>query len=147
MGLWSELKVLHIQPMVVVKMMRWPPWPPLYSKKFEAVVIVHRLQGSSSVLVEAEEVVRSLVVEIKWKGQKGVALSSLRRSMKKNFTRDVSLNDAGVVEWNQEFRNVCTFTGYKENVFYPWQVMFTVSNVSSLLNLLNNKYPLCFLIF
>ncbi|KAJ1404785.1 NT-type C2 domain [Sesbania bispinosa] len=116
---------------MVVKMMRWPPWPPLSSKKFEAVVIVQRLQGSNS--VQPEEEVRSLVVEIKWKGQKGVALSSLRRSMKRNFTTEVavSVRDAGVVEWNQEFRNVCTFTGYKENVFYPWEVMFTLSNVSN----------------
>ncbi|KAJ1435780.1 hypothetical protein SESBI_04730 [Sesbania bispinosa] len=114
---------------MVVKMMRWPPWPPLSSKKFEAVVIVQRLQGSS--LLQPEEEVRSLVVEIKWKGQKGVALSSLRRSMKRNFTTEVAVRDAGLVEWNQEFRNVCTFTGYKENMFYPWEVMFTLSNVSN----------------
>ncbi|XP_061362261.1 uncharacterized protein LOC133306012 [Gastrolobium bilobum] len=114
---------------MVVKLMKWPPWPPLTSKKYEAVILVNRLEGSS--LVKPEEV-KSLVVEIKWKGQKGVALSSLRRSMKRNVTREVDASDAGVVEWNQEFRNVCTFTGYKENVFYPWEVMFTVSNVSNL---------------
>ncbi|XP_027364630.1 uncharacterized protein LOC113871729 [Abrus precatorius] len=114
---------------MVVKMMRWPPWPPLSSKKFEALVIVQRLEGSSSLKKHVE--VRSLVVEIKWKGQKGVALSSLKRSStKRNFTREeVGLSDSGVVEWNQEFRNVCTFNGYKENVFYPWEVMFTLSNV------------------
>ncbi|TKY51770.1 hypothetical protein E2542_SST23289 [Spatholobus suberectus] len=113
---------------MVVKMMSWPPWPPLSPKKFEAVVIVNRLEGSIS--LERTEEVRCLVVEIKWKGQKGVALSSLRRSIKRNFTREEGLSAAGVVEWNQEFRNVCTFTRYKENVFYPWEVMFTVSNVS-----------------
>ncbi|KAK7278579.1 hypothetical protein RJT34_23611 [Clitoria ternatea] len=114
--------------MVVVKMMRWPPWPPLSSKKFEALMIVQRLEGSG--LEGLEEGVRSLVVEIKWKGQKGVALSSLRRSIKRNFTREVDLGDKGLVVWNHEFRNVCTFTGYKDNIFYPWEVMFTVSNVS-----------------
>jgi len=114
-------------------MMSWPPWPPLSSKKFEVVFIVRRLEGSTS--MEKAEEVKSKVVEIKWKGQKGVALSSLRRSIKRNFTREEGLNDAGVVEWNQEFRNVCNFTRYKENVFYPWEVMLTVSSVSSLLNL------------
>ncbi|RDX68275.1 hypothetical protein CR513_52755, partial [Mucuna pruriens] len=115
---------------MVVKMMSWPPWPPLSSKKFEAVVIVHRLQGSTSLEKGEAKEVKSLVVEIKWKGQKGVALSSLRRSIKRNCSREEALSDAGVVEWNQEFRNVCTFTRYKENVFYPWEVMFTLSNVS-----------------
>ena len=110
-------------------MMRWPPWPPLCSRKFEAVVIVHKLEGTTS-LVKPDEEVRSLVVEIKWKGQKGVSLRSLRRSMKRNFTRVVGLGGEGVVEWNQEFRNVCTLTGFKDNMFYPWEVMFTVSNVS-----------------
>ena len=109
--------------------MRWPPWPPLCSRKFEAVVIVHKLEGTTS-LVKPDEEVRSLVVEIKWKGQKGVSLRSLRRSMKRNFTRVVGLGGEGVVEWNQEFRNVCTLTGFKDNMFYPWEVMFTVSNVS-----------------
>ncbi|KHN37905.1 hypothetical protein glysoja_017029 [Glycine soja] len=104
---------------MVVKMMSWPPWPPLSSKKFEVVFIVRRLEGSTS--MEKAEEVKSKVVEIKWKGLKGVALSSLRRSIKRNFTREEGLNDAGVVEWNQEFRNVCNFTRYKENVFYPWE--------------------------
>lgn len=115
-------------------MMSWPPWPPLSSKKFEAVVTVHRLKGSRG--LEKVEEVRSLVVETKWKGEKGVALSTLRRNIKRNFTREESLGDAGVVEWNQEFRNVCIFTMHKENVFYPWEVMFTVSNVSFLSSLL-----------
>ncbi|KAK7343962.1 hypothetical protein VNO77_13113 [Canavalia gladiata] len=111
---------------MVVKMMRI--WPPLSSKKFEAVVTVQRLEGSG--LEKSEEMNKSLVVEIKWKGQKGVAL---RRSIKRNFTREVAIGDAdaGVIEWNQEFRNVCTFTGYKDKVFYPWQLRFTLSNVSN----------------
>ncbi|KAL2324992.1 hypothetical protein Fmac_024050 [Flemingia macrophylla] len=118
----------NFEPMVV-RIMSWPPWPPLSSKKFEALVIVKRLEGSPSLEKDSEEV-RSLVVEIKWKGHTGVALSSLRRSIKRNFTKE-GVCDAGVVEWNQEFRNVCTFTRYKENVFYPWKVMFTLSNVVS----------------
>ncbi|CAJ1976596.1 unnamed protein product [Sphenostylis stenocarpa] len=105
---------------MVMKIMSWPPWPPLSSKKFEAVVTVHRIEGSRG--LEKVEEMRSLVVEIKWKGQKGVALKSLRRSIKRSFTREEGPGDAGgVVEWNQEFRNVCTFT---RHAFYFWFLGF-----------------------
>ncbi|XP_057736320.1 uncharacterized protein LOC130951640 [Arachis stenosperma] len=131
--------------MGVVKMnMRWPPWPQhLWPKKFEAIVIVQRLEGTSSLVKrlkkKAHEELGSLVVEIKWKGQKkgSVSLRSLGASVKRSFTSVVALiggegegEGEGVVQWNQEFRNVCTFNGYKDHdMFHPWEVMFTVSNV------------------
>ncbi|MED6109739.1 hypothetical protein PIB30_036388 [Stylosanthes scabra] len=131
--------------MGVVKMnMRWPPWPQhLWSKKFEAVVTVQRLEGTSSLVKRLKkkkdhEELGSLVVEIKWKGQKKgtVSLRSLSKgSMKRSFTSVVALiggegEGEGVVQWNQEFRNVCTLNGYKDNdIFHPWEVIFTVSNV------------------
>ncbi|MED6205910.1 hypothetical protein PIB30_022038 [Stylosanthes scabra] len=137
--------------MGVVKMnMRWPPWPQqhLWSKKFEAVVTVQRLEGTSSLVKRLKkkdhEELGSVAVEIKWKGQKKgtVSLRSLSKgSMKRSFTSVVALiggegegegecEGEGVVQWNQEFRNVCTFNGYKDNdMFHPWEVIFTVSNV------------------
>ncbi|RZB44773.1 hypothetical protein D0Y65_054605 [Glycine soja] len=47
---------------MVVKMMSWPTWPPLSSKKFEVVFIVHRLEGSSS--MEKDELA-SMVRKVK----------------------------------------------------------------------------------
>lgn len=68
--------------------------------------------------------------EIKWKGQKGIALGSLRRSVKRNLTKKVGVGDDGVVEWNEGFQSVCSFSFHKEGVFNPWEVSFTVFNVS-----------------
>ncbi|PON82576.1 EEIG1/EHBP1 N-terminal domain containing protein [Trema orientale] len=111
---------------MVVKMMRWPPWPPLFwSKKFEVVVSFRRIEGLD---FEGEEEERVIVVEVQWKGQKGMALGSLRRSTKKNLTKECSVSDSGVVELDEEFRTVCNFSGPKEGAFYPWELAFTVFN-------------------
>lgn len=111
---------------MVVKLIRWPSRPPLPSKKFEAIIFIHRIEGLCLAQSDGE---KALVCEIKWKGQKG-ALSSLRRSVKRNFTKEVGVGDDGVVEWNEEFRSLCSFSCYKEGVLFPWEVSFTVLNVS-----------------
>ncbi|PHT80761.1 hypothetical protein T459_13776 [Capsicum annuum] len=77
-----------------------------------------------------------LRVEIKWKGSsKGISLnlgSFNRRSVKKNFTKEECLKeDEGIVEWNEEFLSVCKFSGWKDGVFQPWEVVFTVINGTS----------------
>ncbi|KAA8534603.1 hypothetical protein F0562_032138 [Nyssa sinensis] len=119
---------------MVVKMMKWRPWPPLSSKKSETKIVIRRLEG---LCISSQDVAEKLPdfgdflrfsVEIKWKGSKGNALSSLRRIIKRNFTKEESLKDDGVVEWNEEFRSVCSFSAYKEGVFHPWEVTFTVFN-------------------
>ncbi|KAJ8564927.1 hypothetical protein K7X08_001387 [Anisodus acutangulus] len=122
---------------MVVKMMKWRPWPPLLSsKKFEAKISVNYLKGFNFLLnkqVGVQDFDR-LRVEIKWKGSsKGSSLnlSSLtRRSVKKNCTKDECLKeDEGIVEWNEEFQCVCNFSGCKDGgVFHPWEVAFTVFN-------------------
>jgi hypothetical protein len=115
---------------MVVKLIRWPSWPPLSSKKFEAIIVVRRLEGLSLAQTEGE---KAMACEIKWKGQKG-ALRSLRRPGKRNHTKEVGVGDGGVVEWNETFRSVCSFSGYKEGVFNPWEVSFTVLFYVSLLS-------------
>ncbi|XP_042476038.1 uncharacterized protein LOC122057812 [Macadamia integrifolia] len=117
---------------MVVKMMKWRPWPPLLSKKFEVRLVLRRLEGLNPPVVPAEgenstaEVPR-LVVEIRWKGSKN-ALSSLRRSVKRNFTKEEDVQSDGVVCWNEEFLSVCSLTAYKDNAFQPWEISFTVLN-------------------
>ncbi|XP_068635426.1 uncharacterized protein [Aristolochia californica] len=116
---------------MVVKMMRWRPWPPLFSKKFEVKLVLLRMDGFHHLLPQEEpekspEMPR-LMAEVRWKGPK-IALSSLRRTVKRNFTKEESLLNNGSVEWCEEFRNVCNFSAYKENAFLPWEIVFTVFN-------------------
>lgn len=69
------------------------------------------------------------VVEVKWKGPK----TTFRRTVKKNFTKEETvLAPNGVVSWDEEFHTICALSGCKENVFYPWEIGFTVLNVSLL---------------
>ncbi|KAL3523693.1 hypothetical protein ACH5RR_016527 [Cinchona calisaya] len=119
---------------MVVKMMKWRPWPPLSTKKFEAKIIVNQLKGLKILPEKSmglQDCYSRLAVEIKWKGSKGNALSSLGRTVRRNFTKEESLREDGVVEWNEEFQSVCSFAGYKDGVFYPWEVVFTVFNASN----------------
>ncbi|KAM3321453.1 hypothetical protein P3S67_002604 [Capsicum chacoense] len=124
---------------MVVKMMKCMSWPPLLSsKKYEAKITVNCLKGFNFLLNEKMGVqdFDRLRVEIKWKGSsKSISLnlgSFNRRSIKKNFTKEECLKeDEGIVEWNEEFLSVCNFSGWKEGVFQPWEVVFTVINGTS----------------
>ncbi|GAB4834148.1 hypothetical protein Ancab_032412 [Ancistrocladus abbreviatus] len=121
---------------MVVKMMRWRPWPPMVAKKFEVREGgEEKEKGGSGAAGEA----RLLTVEIRWKGPK-VALSSLRRNVvKREFTKEVGEN-GGVFEWEEEFQSVCNLSAYKDNnVFHPWEIGFTLLNGSK--QGLKNKVP------
>ncbi|KAE8733980.1 pentatricopeptide repeat-containing family protein [Hibiscus syriacus] len=112
---------------MVVKMMKWRPWPPLVSKKYEVKLIVRRLEGWDPVRQD-EEKPEKLTVEIRWKGQKA-SLSSLRRTVKRNFTREVEGVDANdAVSWDEEFQTHCSLSTYKDNAFHPWEIAFSVLN-------------------
>ncbi|XP_031094843.1 uncharacterized protein LOC115999185 [Ipomoea triloba] len=122
---------------MVVKMMKWRPWPPLSSKKFEAKIVVGCLKGLS---ISSEEVespgdfqdFERLVVEIRWKGSAKVnplGLNSLRRRVRRNFTKEGCLiREDGVVQWKEEFKCECNFSAYKDDDFLPWEVAFSVFN-------------------
>ncbi|KAF7804216.1 uncharacterized protein G2W53_043327 [Senna tora] len=117
---------------MVVKMMRWRPWPPLVSRKYEVRLVVRRLEGCDLLRECAEKGSGEprLTVEIKWKGPK-FTLSSLRRAVPRNFTKEVEVGSDvqnGVVGWEEEFHSLCTLSAYKDNVFHPWEIAFTVFN-------------------
>lgn len=114
---------------MVVKMMRWRPWPPHVSRKYEVKLNVQRLDW-----VSEKDDGGGLVVEIRWKGPRN-SIRSFRRTMKRNCTREetckrIEENDSVSVEWDEDFFNVCTLSGYKDNVFTPWEINFTVLHVS-----------------
>ncbi|EPS73664.1 hypothetical protein M569_01090 [Genlisea aurea] len=118
---------------MVVKIMRWRPWPPLASRKFSVRLTVKRLEGFDWVGEGAERDDGGLAVEIRWKGPK-ISLGSFRRTVKRNCTREEIPKKKAVdgqygavlVEWDEEFHSVCNFTGYKDNAFHPWEINFTV---------------------
>lgn len=118
---------------MVVKMMRWRPWPPLVSKKYEVKLVVRRLEEcdlarEGAAPAPAAEKLEKLAVEIRWKGPKA-ALSSLRRTVKKNFTKEVDgVGENGVLTWDEEFQSLCTLSTYKDDVFHPWEISFTLFN-------------------
>lgn len=128
-------------------MMRWRPWPPLLSKKFEVKLVLVRMEGLNPVPQEEEGEEKKkplrLMVEVRWKGPK-VALSSLRQTVKRNFTREEDLGSDGVVEWDEEFWNVCNLSGTKESVFHPWEIALTVLNVSRIRSFYFSCIPLRF---
>ncbi|OWM82600.1 uncharacterized protein LOC116208321 [Punica granatum] len=108
---------------MVAKMMRWRPWPPLPTRKYEVRLVVRRLEGCDP-LPEGR-----LAVEVRWKGPKVALMSSLRRTaVKRNFTREEGLGGDGFVVWDEEFESLCALSACKENVFHPWEIAFTVFN-------------------
>lgn len=118
---------------MVVKMMKWRPWPPLSYKKYEVKIMVQKLEGLNVLLSRVHQGYARVALEVKWKGSKGNALSlrSFKKSIIRNFTKEEPLRQGGVVEWDEEFLNVCNFASYKDGAFHPWKVAFTVFNVSN----------------
>ncbi|KAL2549128.1 hypothetical protein Fot_10658 [Forsythia ovata] len=113
---------------MVVKMMKWRPWPSISCKKVEAKITIHQIKGLF-ISSELQDSAR-FAVEIKWRGSKGNALRTLKRSVRRNFTKEETLREDGVVEWNEKFQNVCNLLAFKEGLFHPWEVSFTVFNGS-----------------
>nr|VDD52901.1 unnamed protein product [Brassica oleracea] len=110
---------------MVVKMMKWRPWPPLVTRKYEVKLSVRRLEGWDLAREPEKE---RLTVEIRWKGPKAT-LGSLRRpSVKRDFTKEAAA-ESDVVSWEEEeFQSVCSLTSYKEDdtLFYPWEIAFSL---------------------
>ncbi|KAG8646946.1 hypothetical protein MANES_09G043400v8 [Manihot esculenta] len=125
---------------MVVKMMKWRPWPLSGPRKYQVRLVVQKMEGWDLVHEGGEDKGRNsekLTVEIRWKGTK-FALSPLRRTVKRNFTKEVEVfgGENGVVGWDEEFQSLCTLSPQKDNVFHPWEIAFTVLNISlSLLEL------------
>lgn len=109
-------------------MIRWP-WPPIALRKFEVRVVVRAIEGVAIDRMAADVLAGAgmMTAEVRWKGPRMTALSSLRRKVRRNCTREEEVKgDKGEVEWNEEFESVVGFTGQKENVFYPWEIEFAV---------------------
>ncbi|RRT83955.1 hypothetical protein B296_00016392 [Ensete ventricosum] len=113
---------------MVARVMRWRPWTPLRSEKYEVRVVVRRIEGVP--VAGAATGVRA-AAEVRWKGPK-TALSSLRRGrVRRDWTREEEVRQGGVVEWDEEFLTAATLTSPKEKgAFLPWEIAFSVFTCS-----------------
>ncbi|XP_027365827.1 uncharacterized protein LOC113872459 isoform X2 [Abrus precatorius] len=110
---------------MVVKMMKWRPWPPLVSKKYEVKLVVRTLTLHGCDLVRQSEG-KGFALEIRWKGPK-LTLSSLRRNaVARNFTGEAQPDQNDVVFWDEEFHTSCTLSAYKDNAFHPWEIALSL---------------------
>nr|XP_043631922.1 uncharacterized protein LOC122603313 [Erigeron canadensis] len=112
---------------MVVGMMKWRPWPPISSKKYEVKIIIKNIKDGNF------DDFSKLGIEVKWKGcnKSNSPLSFKRKSVRRNVTKDGLFKDDGIVEWNEEFVCVCNFLGLKDGGFHQWDVAFMVFDGSN----------------
>ncbi|XP_074281660.1 uncharacterized protein LOC141606437 isoform X1 [Silene latifolia] len=116
---------------MVVKMMRWRPWPPqLTTKKYEVKLLLRRLEGWPP--SDDGDLDPKLTVEIRWKGPPKLHLIR-RRSVQRHSTKQVVVDqlNGAVFNWDQEFSSICSFTSNindKDNQvsFHPWEISFSL---------------------
>ncbi|KAL5210874.1 hypothetical protein ABZP36_006497 [Zizania latifolia] len=128
---------------MVARMMRWPR-PPT-ARKFRVRLVVRRAEGlqpfAEPTSPEAEADASStprVAAEVRWKGPKASALSSLRRAVRRNRTREeeaavvAAAGDAAAaaaVAWEEEFESVVTLAAASHReaaAFQPWELAFSV---------------------
>ncbi|GKC83284.1 EEIG1/EHBP1 N-terminal domain-containing protein [Tanacetum coccineum] len=111
---------------MVVNMMKWRPWPPLLSKKYETKIIIKNLQGF--IKTTNDQDFSKMGVEVIWKGgnKSNNPLSFKKTSVRRNVTKDGFCKNDGSVEWDEEFVTVCNFIGLKDGGFSPFEVAFKV---------------------
>ncbi|KAK9691618.1 hypothetical protein RND81_09G208400 [Saponaria officinalis] len=126
---------------MVANLIKWKPWLPLQSKKFEAKIVVRCITGLQKIDDDEKSKKNGgfdkLKVEIKWKGSKINGIKSLRKKIvKKNSTRVQELGENGVVSWEEEFKTVCGFFVSKDRVdeggFLPWEILLVILNDSQM---------------
>jgi hypothetical protein len=127
--------------------MRWP-WPPA-ARKFSVRLVVRRAEGllpSAPPAADADAEAK-VAVEVTWKGPKarwkGIRVCRNRTRLESSAPAPAadaasSSSSAAVVEWEEEFEDVVTLTATSHRkaaaAFQPWDLSFSVLNVSTLLS-------------
>nr|CAD1841582.1 unnamed protein product [Ananas comosus var. bracteatus] len=109
---------------MVAKMMRWRPWPPLTARKFRVRLVVRRVEGVAAPAPAPARV----TAEVRWKGRPRAALGPLRRTVRRNCTREEEVmaeKDDG--ESREEAEQEEEGRGFGERV-PPWELSFVVFN-------------------
>lgn len=103
--------------------MKWP-LRQLFSKKYQVNLVLNTLEG----LPTSDSDEAKVYVDLKWKGPKS-ALGSRFRTMKREKTNALRVENSGDVTWDQEFEHVCVLTNDKDGVFQPWHVYLVLCKV------------------
>ncbi|KAM1134502.1 hypothetical protein ACFX19_044320 [Malus domestica] len=113
--------------------MKWSPWLGGGTKRFHVKVSQLKLQGFNF----DKEKDRVGVIEVKWKGYKpggpGFLVPFYGRSSSrhpKNYTSHRFLSRQ-VIEWDDEFQNLCNFGLKQGGNFCPWDLTFTLLHGAS----------------
>lgn len=111
---------------MVVKMMKWLPWPPpVAPRKFQVYLTVQALEGLLPPPCAPDQALEGLLVDVKWKGPKGTFFP--RRSLKRFRTAEKPVSQNGIVSWEEKSDYECVFTQAKNNSrFQSWDVHFVV---------------------
>lgn len=123
--------------------MKWRPWPPIVTKKFQVKLKVHSLERVSSPASKSGELgiasaatiksgeLGKVMVNMKWKGSTAGFGSRFRRRLKRARTSEKILEDGFTVNWEEEFDRLCVLTMAKDGSFLPWEVHFVIIQVAT----------------
>eukprot|EP00249_Psilotum_nudum_P002028 c14858_g1_i1 orf=3-914(-) len=106
-------------------MIKWFPWPPNFSKKFQVNLTIHNLEGFSPVADKMEDTQR-FMIDVKWKGPRGGLGLRFRRCLKRGRTSDKVVAKNGIITWDEDFGHECVLLAAKNSSFQPWVVHFVV---------------------
>ncbi|CAL5358951.1 unnamed protein product [Camellia sinensis] len=116
---------------MVVKMMKWSPWPPApAAKKIQVRVNEMKLEGFSHD-DGGDEREKAMVIEMRWKGGPKTGLVSFHRrsssKRRKHISNEAVVKKGESVKWNDEFENICSFPIiFKDNSFGVYDASFTI---------------------
>lgn len=111
-------------------MMKWLPWPPISSRKFQVNLTIHALEGLPPPTATQSGQLEGMMIDVKWKGPKGSFGSRFRRkSLKRLRTTEKIPGENGVVSWEEESGCECVLIETKNNSFQPWDVHFVILRV------------------
>ncbi|KAL3497361.1 hypothetical protein ACH5RR_040093 [Cinchona calisaya] len=133
---------------MVVKMMKWSPWPATATRKYKVKVKLVKLEGcfddhdnnnnnnNCNIHEDDEDEEKVMVIRLKWKGEPMFGLVPFHRTSKqrKQFSKERVIKKSAI-EWDdeeeEEFDNVCCFTivsigqdGHEN--FGPWNISFSL---------------------
>lgn len=123
-------------------MMKWSPWPSSpapATRKFQVTVNQMKLEGfidGSTEELESNWKERVMGIRLSWRGERKAVFYRNSRGRRRDFSGERTVSESGgggVVEWEDEFQNLCCFTvGSSAGEFCPWDVSFSLLLVSSM---------------
>ncbi|XAR70974.1 hypothetical protein NMG60_11028033 [Bertholletia excelsa] len=116
---------------MVVKMMKWSPWPPpAPAKRFEVKVNKMEVEGFVDGDEDGDTIEKVMVIEVRWKGGQKAGLVPLiqrppSRKRPKHISKEAIVKKGEPVKWDDEFDHICSFPVVsKDGGFGLWDASF-----------------------